>query len=469
MTEEHRCIYCNTPDDLSKSDIIADALTNARIYNNNVCRIAHNNKFSDLFESEVIGKLAFITNHLDIKSSKGKTYPKFDANLTIGGVEYKTVMSSQAELFKNGKVLASVDGKSKLAEMPIVEKMAHGYKNSIQTVDINNQIIEQKVSIDIAVFFSESMYRMISKIAYEWYCAENDISGKYEEFNNIIQYITEGTGDNPVSIITDAEVYEVLRDHTLLGSHTLISYNTNDGQEYVVVSLFGIALYRVLIAEKIPNFCHVNCSYLELTTNGEKKDYGHNATVQEAQDNSFKSVLDESGVDEKCVGGFSIFTVEPGDHKKIIASQWITYVLPLISNIAKSKSTTEGNKDIISITKAGIDDILNSAMLQLKTLKRFVKDNYKGCPIKLNEHPNNSSLTFLFYILYRIGKSGSYIVSNQELMNFLPDYIAIKEKTVVKEANINKAVEEKMIAEILSDKDYSAILQKGADVILKSS
>jgi len=47
---KRKCIYCDTSVDLSESDIIPDALTNARILNKNVCRIAHNNKFSDLFE-----------------------------------------------------------------------------------------------------------------------------------------------------------------------------------------------------------------------------------------------------------------------------------------------------------------------------------------------------------------------------------------------------------------------------------
>ena len=33
---ERRCIYCGTDADLSESDIIPDALTNARIMNKNV-------------------------------------------------------------------------------------------------------------------------------------------------------------------------------------------------------------------------------------------------------------------------------------------------------------------------------------------------------------------------------------------------------------------------------------------------
>lgn len=71
----NKCIYCGIDHDLSESDIIPDALTNARILNRNVCKIEHNNKFSDMFESKVIDALSFITNELDIKSSKGKNMP----------------------------------------------------------------------------------------------------------------------------------------------------------------------------------------------------------------------------------------------------------------------------------------------------------------------------------------------------------------------------------------------------------
>ena len=57
---EQKCIYCGKNHDLSESDIIPDALTNARIFNNNVWRIEHNNRFSDMFESKVIEALAEI-------------------------------------------------------------------------------------------------------------------------------------------------------------------------------------------------------------------------------------------------------------------------------------------------------------------------------------------------------------------------------------------------------------------------
>ncbi len=89
---ENTCIYCGANTDLSESDIIPDALTNSRLTNNCVCRVAHNNKFSDLFESKVISSLSFITNELDIKSSKSRNYACYSAIYYINGVKYNTTV-----------------------------------------------------------------------------------------------------------------------------------------------------------------------------------------------------------------------------------------------------------------------------------------------------------------------------------------------------------------------------------------
>lgn len=65
-----KCIYCGTSKDLSDSDIIPDALTASRIINKCVCHVEHNSGMTEKFESEVAEKLAFLLNHLNIKSKK---------------------------------------------------------------------------------------------------------------------------------------------------------------------------------------------------------------------------------------------------------------------------------------------------------------------------------------------------------------------------------------------------------------
>lgn len=272
MLEKNACIYCGSTQ-TSESDIIPDALTNARILNKNVCKTEHNNKFSDLFESEVIESLALITNTLDIKSHKGKNYAAYPAKVEIDGIEYSTKMVSEKELFDGRKVLVSTDKKYKLGSLEKVNQMAKD-PQQVSVVDINKTFINERVEIKLEIFFSEKMFRMISKIAYEWYCSKNNISGFCKEFENIVKYITEGDGENPVTIVQNQELYDYYEKQVSLGSHSLFCFIDN-GQVNVIVALFGIAMYRVLVADTVPAYCKNNFMYIELRTDSSRKEAVH--------------------------------------------------------------------------------------------------------------------------------------------------------------------------------------------------
>lgn len=98
--------------------------------------------------------------------------------------------------------------------------------------------IKKKVRINNEIFFDSSMYRMLSKIAFEWYCIKNNISGYYSEFSNIVEFITTGNGTNPVSIIQEEELYkivqiQVMSEHqTAFGRSGLNMYAENSNDDY---------------------------------------------------------------------------------------------------------------------------------------------------------------------------------------------------------------------------------------------
>ena len=142
--EQVKVYHCDRIDDLAKSDIIPDALTNAKIINPNVCRVEHNNRFSDMFENEIIEKLALIANELDIKSSKGKRYAVYDAKIVVEGTEYTTKLSTDAELFKE-KIMRSSDGKNIIGPMEKIKKISGVTDSSVEEVDINQVTIEKKL------------------------------------------------------------------------------------------------------------------------------------------------------------------------------------------------------------------------------------------------------------------------------------------------------------------------------------
>ena len=131
-----KCIYCGS-EELSKSDIIPDALTNGKIINPCVCRVNHNNKFSDLFEDDVIKALAVFTNELDVKSSKGKgKYASYDSIIGIDGTNYKTKVSSNSDILSGKRIMRSEDGKTLIGPLDEIRKIK-GAKE-VQLINVNS-------------------------------------------------------------------------------------------------------------------------------------------------------------------------------------------------------------------------------------------------------------------------------------------------------------------------------------------
>lgn len=116
---------------------------------------------------------------------------------------------------------------------------------------------------------------MLSKIAFEWYCSKNNIIDYHLEFDNIISFIVSGEGENPVSIIQQTELYKMLSEQVNLGSHTLFAFETSTGEINVVISLFGLMIYRVLVLKEKPTFCNKNFLFTELRTDSSRHEIVH--------------------------------------------------------------------------------------------------------------------------------------------------------------------------------------------------
>lgn len=302
-----RCIYCGKETDLSKSDIIPDALTNGKIINPNVCRIAHNNKFSDMFEDEVISKLAFITNELDIKSSKGNQYARYVANVIVDGTEYTTRMNADTDLF-NKKIMRSADGKSLIGPMDKIKKMKGVEQDKITETDINQIEIEKRVSIDMGVFFCKEMHRLAAKIAFEWYCLNNNVISKLNSFESIIEFIITGEGVDPVHIIGNEDIYGLINQMSDLGSHSLLSYVAGDGSVNILVSLFGIAIYNVRVCDNIIQECPYNALFLTINLDAGRIGFKYTSkdTLEKELKNGFQKIGLFNGLQVMCPTNLTI-------------------------------------------------------------------------------------------------------------------------------------------------------------------
>lgn len=156
-----RCIYCGTAEDLSDSDIIPDALTASRIINKCVCHVEHNSGMTEKFESEVVEKLAFLLNHLDIKSKKSNHYPTYEADYDIEGIRYHDKKVFKDYDFINKKILRSKDKAFVFGPYEKIEQIAKSKgmsKADIEQIDMNSQMIKSYIPLNYDVFFSEAMH-----------------------------------------------------------------------------------------------------------------------------------------------------------------------------------------------------------------------------------------------------------------------------------------------------------------------
>lgn len=417
-----------------------------------VCRIKHNNKFSDLFEDEVIRKLALITNELDIKSSKSKKYASYSTKININGTEYSTKISSETELFRNKK-MRSEDGRFLFGPIEEIKKIKDANDKNITQIDVNQIEIEKKVNIDLSVFFSESMYRMMAKISFEWYCLQNDISGKVKAFEPIIQFITNGIGENIVTIVDNEELYSTLKATTNFGSHTLLSYVAKDNSVNILVSLFGIAIYNIKICNSVIDECRNNVILQELTLDAKRVQFKFDTFENFADDfhNKFTEVELGNGIKAKI----------PKDMTHVLLHYQLFYGTNYPLFQGDLQFLNKPSEKIINLIIKNMEDTLQSSALTLRGLKRFVKERFNSFDEEINLNPKGTDkkAVFMFYLLFIIGQSNGEIKGLHDLNKVL------KDKFSSETIGINDNVIYKLNDEIFSTKDYSEIILTGAKTI----
>ena len=457
----NKCIYCGIDHDLSESDIIPDALTNARILNRYVCRIKHNNKFSDMFESKVIDALSFITNELDIKSSKGKKYAPYEAVITIEGIDYNLKLHGDNEIF-NGRVLKSADNTQMISSYDKIVKIAKD-ENMVQPLDVNTIEIKKKIRINNEIFFDTSMYRMLSKIAFEWYCSKNSISGYYSEFNDIIKFITTGEGTNPVSIIQEEKIYEILDQQVNLGSHTLFAIEKEHGEIDVIISLFGLLMYRVKVTNKRPDICKNNFLYTELRTDSSRNELVYHSYYEAEQ--KFAEILSlDNFMSAGVINGVTLMV------PKVMRPIPNVELYPILFNLAKyfmavDDDITMPNDRLNKIFLTQLKNITQASTLQKKSIKRFVNETfYQGHEkIRLNPHTSNKKAVVLFYAVYLIGKSKEEILDDRILQKILREGLPnLNGESFI----VDDEMENKLKQIMMEDAKYSDVLEAGAEKIM---
>lgn len=258
-----KCIYCNSSDNLTVSDIIPFALTGAKVTKKFVCK-THNAFTNDNFEKDIIKNMNFFRNSLGLYERSGGEI-KYKADLTISGHKITNIdISDRISIYEDKKRLFQVekDGqKSLIGNIDVLRKKKGVEEKDIKVLDMKDAVVSVTFSFE-EIFASEKMLLTIAKIAYEWHCYINNIfefdNQKYQDIVDCIM-LKKDVSDY-VQIIIDRNLYNmVLENIATFGTHTLFEYIDENGNLYVVVGFWNIVAYKVKISSgNTPNTTNAN-------------------------------------------------------------------------------------------------------------------------------------------------------------------------------------------------------------------
>lgn len=248
-----KCIYCNTEENISESDIIPYSLTGAKVKKRFVCR-PHNCFTNDSYEKSFITALGMFRNLLGLTERDGDPV-RFVADIDFDGVIIKGVsISDKTSLFGNPKRKFSTkdeNGKTIVVGDINEFKKFKGYDESkITHSDLRNVTLTSKVNIH-DLFATSNTLHVMAKIAYEWHCYINNIESYIpEKYSDIVNYIlSQDSTYSPVDLVVDARIWGMMDHFSHTGSNMIFEYEDAGGNVYVVFGFWDLIIYRVLIAK----------------------------------------------------------------------------------------------------------------------------------------------------------------------------------------------------------------------------
>jgi hypothetical protein len=359
----------------------------------------------------------------------------------------------------DGRVLKSTDNTHMISLYEKMVKIAKDEKK-VTPLDINSIEIEKRVRINNEIFFDDAFYRMVSKIAFEWYCAKNQVTDHLPEFDDIVKYIIDGEGARPVSIIQEKQIYEMFNQICNLGSHVLIGYESVTGQIEVIVWLMGLLAYRVVLSQSKLETCDNNFLFTELRTDSSRRELSYR-NREEAM-GIFENALNPKNMTQACeIGGIKIMIP-----RGMIAPLKNMDLYPMASNLVQYfesvKNDSMGPNELVNdIFLYQLKNSTQASSLHKKSIKRFVNDVFRAGhePIVLNTKTSNKKATMLFYCVYLIGKMDEKL-TDSSFQKLIKKEFASSEDIVVTDE-----LEEQLKDTILSDNNYSTILEEGARAV----
>ena len=241
-----KCIYCNTTENLTVSDIIPFALTGAKLKKRFVCK-KHNSHTNNEFEKECIKGWDFFRNQLGFRTRDGELI-KYRGNIVIDDIVINNVELSSKKHFYTNQILSTTSNGHRviLGNSNLIKERL---KVEPQEIDNNTISMEYKFSLN-ELIVSPRMRRTIAKIAYEWHCYKNDINEYQKQYDAIVTYILHGhEQEDAVECVVDAHAFTVADQLCEFGTNSIYEYIDHQGSCYVIFNFWNVVIYKVRISQ----------------------------------------------------------------------------------------------------------------------------------------------------------------------------------------------------------------------------
>lgn len=453
---ETRCIYCNRSESdgiiINKSDIIPESLTNAKLTCSNVCSEDHNAEFGNTFESDVINELSVLRNKLNIKN-KGNKFPPYPCKLEIGGkVFIKNKLHSDSDPI--GRSTLKSDDETTLFK-PICD--------SEDNIDIYEDIYDLKtltinkiITINLSIFKSESMFRMVAKIAYEWFCKINDIMHMNTSFSDVINFIITGQSDkNIVTPITNKTFIDQISSLIGKGSHLLTYYTTSDNELKAIVSIFGVSFYKVNLTD---NLINLDNTYKIVSQEFDLSKTHKPITYKSIND--LENIYWDNFIFINSVNFFIPYCVSPDMDTSYSNKILLTHLV--YKYLSTQNNNDYNDTDFFNSLKPRLEYLLSTIFINKPELKRFSKEYGGSNFTNINWDNPDSNFWLRFYILYLIGKSDSISINEDSLYEILYNKLPLDSNNNIL---ISNELSQEWKSIITSDCNHLEVILKGFEKI----
>lgn len=440
------CIYCNRDDKVTESHIIPNALSNGTMKNYYVCP-KHNNSFSDAFETKIINGLGIIANRLDIISTNGNDYPRYTIEYEWDG---KTFIDNKHTSI-NGwidKILESTDRTMKI-----------GPKNKVHTekivaIDFADANLKINFPINLEIFNSYEMKRLIAKIAYEWFCSFNKITTMPEFLYELREFILGESTNDVVEVINDLKIKNAFNGMGGDYSHKLLTFINSNNKYCVIIAFWDIVYYAVEIC-LVSSFPEGK----ELFYREQVLDSSHIPYVKQTQKefefefgDSLKNLYYSKDIFEEKILSNSVKITALNPSIQLNETSFKINLMMLL-NICKNYicGQKEGFEGYYQILKNEIDEIIRSSVVTPRKLRRIAD------AIKFQDNlVDMSALSIMqlpiIYLIYKLGKNPPQKLTDINFKEFTKKHLS----TI-----LNEKVADELTKEMVEDSHWIFYLEQG--------